>query len=351
MTSISDYSTSNKIPNILIIGVGGVGSIIAYGLDYNKKSNVSILVRSDYTKVVNSGYTIDSCDYGFIKNWKPNCRIFPDIQSSTSLKPYDYIIIATKNLPDIINFEKIINPIVDEKKTTIILFQNGFGNEVPYLQNYPNNIILSGISHIGSHNINTFITQTQKDKSFISYFYNKNIPLQIQNLKTNHFISIYSNEKNDVNYFPDAQYYRYRKLVYNASLNTVCALTGVDTGRLEFFGGLDKISIPIMYEIIGIAKADNVELPSDVINSVVHSDDGDYFQPSMLVDVKKGNPMELEVILGNLLRKAKYLNVDCPKLSFLYDLLQIVQFRLKENRCLIPPLPEKRPIYKEKFYS
>ena len=87
--------------------------------------------------------------------------------------------------------------------------------------------------------------------------------------------------------------------MYSGSLNTICSLTGIDTGRLDLWGGLESIAIPAMKEIVSVAKADGVTLPEDVINLVCHRDDGDYFEPSMRVDVKKGNPIELEAITNS----------------------------------------------------
>ncbi|GMG31767.1 unnamed protein product [Ambrosiozyma monospora] len=55
----------------------------------------------------------------------------------------------------------------------------------------------------------------------------------------------------------------------------------------------------------------------------------------MLVDVKKGNPIELEVILGNVLSVAKELKVETPTLSLVYELLKGIQYKLKEGQGLI----------------
>ena len=67
-----------------------------------------------------------------------------------------------------------------------------------------------------------------------------------------------------------------------------------------------------------------------------------------VTDVQKGNPIELEVIVGNLLTVARELNVETPTLNLLYELLKVVQFRLKEKQGLVS-LPEKRPIH-DKFW-
>lgn len=48
--------------NVLLIGSGGVGTMAAYALEYSGKAAVTSVLRSDYTKVLDKGFTIDSCD-------------------------------------------------------------------------------------------------------------------------------------------------------------------------------------------------------------------------------------------------------------------------------------------------
>ncbi|SCU82616.1 LAMI_0C00144g1_1 [Lachancea mirantina] len=339
----------SHVPNVLIIGTGGVGSIVAYGIDYLNKSNLAIVVRRDYEKVKSQGYDVESVDYGTVKGWKPS-KIFPSVEAaSKGGVVFDFVVIATKNLPDIVKVEELADSVITPGKTVVVLVQNGFDLGRPFFAKYPENVILSSVTYIGSHNSQGAIHQTQSDKSFIGFFENPHLPKRIQEKKAKDYISIYKNDKNNCTYVPDTKTHRYRKLVYNATMNTVCAITGVDTGRVEFAGGLETLCIPAMKEVIAVAKADGVDLPADVINDTIHGDDGDWFEPSMLVDVKKGNPIELEVILGNLLLVAKELHVETPVLTMLYNLLKVIQFRLKEQQGTVV-LPKDRPIY-DKIYS
>lgn len=329
-------------PQVLVIGTGGVGTIVAYELALVGKCVVSIVIRRDYEKVSSQGYDIHSCVHGDISGWKPD-KIFATVEEAGKTQEYDFVVVSTKNLPDITKVEELIDPVVTEGKTTVVMMQNGFDIGRPVIAKYPRNCCLSGVSHIGSHNHSGVITQTQKNKCLMSYFINENISKDAQRELCEQFVTLLTHPNNDIIYFEDCKWYRYRKLVYNATLNTVAALTRLDTGRLFLSGGLEAVSVPAMREVIKIAKADGVELPEDVINLVVHSDDGDWFRPSMLIDVEKENPIELEVILGNLLTVAKRLSVEAPVLSLLYQLLKIVQYGLKEKAGYFE-LPEERPI-------
>ncbi|AQZ17961.1 hypothetical protein BZL39_M05200 [Zygosaccharomyces parabailii] len=335
--------------NVIVVGTGGIGTVVAYGIDFAQKSNLSIVVRRDYQKVKDVGYDIDSCDYGSVKGWKPR-NIFPTVAAAAaSGTVYDYVVITTKNLPDIIKVEELVEPIVTLGHTSVVLIQNGFDLCRPFFSKYPENVVISGITYCGSHNNSGNVHHTQTDKCYLGSGNNPHLPRDIQEAKTEEFVALYSNGKNNPIYITNEREYRYRKIIYNATLNTSCALTGVDTGRIELAGGLDTIVLPAMREVVAIAKADGIELPNDAINTALHLDDGEWFEPSMLVDVKKGNPIELEAILGNLLRVSKELEVDAPVLKFLYDLLKVVQYRLREKQGLFS-LPKERPL-SEKFYN
>lgn len=334
---------------VLLIGAGGVGAMGAYGIQYAGKANVSLVVRRDYQTVMDNGYEIHSIDYGDIKSWKPQNIYRNTVEASKSKTKFGIVAVATKNISDLVKVEDIIEPVIIPGETTIILIQNGFGIDRAIINKYPNNVVLSGVSHIGSHNKNGVINQIQHDKLVVSAFENPNLEKEVQINQAKYFISLHSNDRNTCIYYDDVKWYRYRKLVYNGTLNTICSLTGIDAGRLDLWGGLESIAIPAMKEIIAVAKADGVELPEDVINLVCHGDDGDYFEPSMRVDVKKGNPIELEAILGNFLLNARELNVDTPILEIIYKLLKLVQCRLFEQNGHIS-VPEERPI-SDKFYS
>lgn len=326
--------------NILIIGMGGVGTIVAYGIHYNKSASLSVVSRS-HSNTSNTAWQINSCDYGQISDWKPEF-IYPSIEEAARARHYDFIVVTTKNIPDYEPLEETVESVITRKKTVIVLIQNGFDLGLPFIEKYPDNICLSGVSYIGSSCSNKIVNHTLKDKCIISYFENPNLSIEEQESKAKQFIQLYSNNRNEIIFSSDVKLARYKKLVYNATKNTVAALTGLDTGRLELFGALESVSLPAMKEVVEIAKADGIILPSDIINTACTSDNKIWYKPSMLIDIEKEQPVEVEVILGNLLKIAKSLNVQTPVLNVLYGLLKAMQNKIKETKGLIS-LPEKRP--------
>jgi ketopantoate reductase len=77
--------------------------------------------------------------------------------------------------------------------------------------------------------------------------------------------------------------------VYNATLNPICALTGVNTGDLHIAGSaLDRLVIPAMQEVVGVSKAVGVELPDDIVETTIRKNPMERkIAPSMQKDMEK----------------------------------------------------------------
>lgn len=65
--------------------------------------------------------------------------------------PFIFIVVTTKNLPDIHKVEDIIAPTVT-KNSVIVLIQNGIGIEGACIKRFPSSIVMSGVSMILSTN-------------------------------------------------------------------------------------------------------------------------------------------------------------------------------------------------------
>lgn len=124
---------------------------------------------------------------------------------------------------------------------------------------------------------------------------------------------------------------RWQKLLWNGTFNTLCALMGCDVGELQSSGGRETMLVPMMYELLAIAKgADGVEFENGdgLVKTLAYGlpDDCPY-RPSMLVDADHGRPMEIETILGEAVRKAKRAGVEALKCESTYNLLKVLQWK------------------------
>ncbi|CUS25180.1 LAQU0S31e00144g1_1 [Lachancea quebecensis] len=328
-------------PNVLLVGAGGVGAMAAFALEYSGESLVTSVLRSDYAHVLENGFSINSCDYGQGISYRPT-NVVNSIDAGKDYGPFDFVVLATKCIPEVSSMIDIIRPAVS-KDTAIVLIQNGIGIEDEALSKCPNNVILSGVSMIASSNVKGHIEHSGRDLLSVGYFKNVNLSNEYQEKVCRRFVSMYKNDKNQCVFDENVKFSRWRKLVYNACLNPVCAITSVDVGRLELFGGTDSIIRKAMKEVIAIAKSDGIELSEALMDFMIRSNDPVYYKPSMLVDIEKGNLLEIEVICGNPVRIAQKNGVNAPYLTLIYDLLKIVQGRIMEKKGMLT-IPKERPV-------
>ncbi|KAI5953714.1 hypothetical protein KGF54_003086 [Candida jiufengensis] len=242
-------------PKVLIIGSGGVGTISALSLTHNNKSEVTLIVRSDYDLINTQGYSIDSCTYGKLTNFKPH-NIARSVEDAvTRFGPFDYILLTTKNIPDgPITCEEIVEPALKTGKEVIILLQNGINIEQPMIEKFPHNLILSGVSLIGSTYYNGHVENKGIDHVFLGDFKNPPIHPESQS-KIDEFISIYHNEGlNEIKQDLDVQKTRWEKLIYNSAFNTVTALVNLDVTRIQINNANEELILPAMKEVIAMPK-------------------------------------------------------------------------------------------------
>jgi 2-dehydropantoate 2-reductase len=123
---------------------------------------------------------------------------------------------------------------------------------------------------------------------------------------------------------PDLRPAQWSKLIFNATVNGVAALTQLphdfhfaDAGHM---GGLVE---ELMAEGKRVAAAAGVELHDDPWEmNVLATQRGSAHFPSMLEDVEAGRPTEVELINGALVREAERVGVDAPLQTALYALIR-----------------------------
>jgi hypothetical protein len=64
------YMSSSKA-NVLLVGGGAVGTIAAVNIEAGGLGAVTLVARSNYTKINDVGYTIESVDHGKLQGWRP----------------------------------------------------------------------------------------------------------------------------------------------------------------------------------------------------------------------------------------------------------------------------------------
>jgi 2-dehydropantoate 2-reductase len=77
-------------------------------------------------------------------------------------------------------------------------------------------------------------------------------------------------------------------------------------------------------EVAAVARAERVSVPSDIVQRVNGYMDGipGATRSSLLIDLQQGKPIEVEALLGALVRRASHHNVEVPIMKALYTVLK-----------------------------
>ncbi|KAI1144877.1 putative 2-dehydropantoate 2-reductase [Nemania diffusa] len=326
---------------VLVVGTGGVGTLAAYALEIGGKAEVTAVMRSNYDAVEKNGIDIDSIEHGHdIRGWRPTVirKTIPDVRKE-EIEPFDFILVTTKNVPEIPpTVADIIEPAVTVGKTAIVLSQNGLNIEKPLIARFPTNPIISSISYVGAtETSHGKILHDDADAQKIGPFSNPGVSPEVAEEAARRYVAIYNAEnKLNVVFDADVKHARWRKLLYNSSYNSVAAVLRTDTARMRMSRHvIDDLIRPIMLEIAAAAAAHGVDLPADAPEAVIRADPTDTaFRPSMCQDADKGNFMEIETIVGEPLREGEARGVPMPTLRTVYGLLRGIQLQIMEKRGL-----------------
>ena len=135
--------------------------------------------------------------------------------------------------------------------------------------------------------------------------------------------------------FPDLRPAQWSKLIFNATVNTVAAVT--DLPHVSAFAARDRetdlgnLVHDLMDEGKAVAAAADVRLHEDPWEMNVHAvrrgetlaAEGSYAHvPSMLEDVRSGRPTEVDFITGALVREAAKHDVPVPLHTAMYRLVK-----------------------------
>ena len=114
------------------------------------------------------------------------------------------------------------------------------------------------------------------------------------------------------------------KLIINAAINPITALLGVTNGELLDSRAAKKIMSIAAEEAASVASAKGVELifkdPALAAEEVAAATSGNI--SSMLQDIRRNAPTEIDAICGEIVREGKRVNVLTPVNNLLFQLVQ-----------------------------
>jgi 2-dehydropantoate 2-reductase len=307
------------MPSILIIGAGAIGAFFGSALA-RAGATVSVVCRSDFSAVTEKGYHIRSPLLG-------DHQFAPaGVYSSTSEagSQFDYIVLATKVLEQTDRAE-IIKPAVGVG-TVVVLIQNGIDIERDIAAAFPHNELLSCIAFIAVARVGPGEIHHQSVGSLTIGRYPEGISESARELS-----ALFEASQVPCKLTADVITARWQKALWNATFNPISVLGGVlDTATILRTPRDVEFVRRIMNEIADVAEASGHALSRDVIEALIAGTRAmPAYKTSMALDLENGRPMELEAILGNVVRTAREHAVPIPSLETIYSLAKMVEAKTR----------------------
>ena len=296
---------------ILNICSGAVGAYFC-GRLAQSGNEVAVTVRSDRDLVAAKGFDIKSINGDFI--FRPAAVL----NNASEYKDHaDFIILTSKVLPeaDMIN---LIEPAV-KPGTVIALIQNGINIENAIAEAFPENEVLSCITYIGVTRVAPGVLEHKGGGRVIIGKYPNGSSESARKL-----CKLFEDASVTAETTEDIAFYRWKKLLWNVPYNAMSVLGGgLLTGEMTQRDELEDISGKLMQEVILTARACGVNLPENLVEeNIEYTRNFPPYKTSMLIDCENNRPLEVDAIVGNVVKIARKHNIAVPHLETIYALLQ-----------------------------
>ncbi|KAF2219069.1 ketopantoate reductase PanE/ApbA C terminal-domain-containing protein [Elsinoe ampelina] len=330
---------AERKPKVLLFGSGAIGTIYVYILQ-QAGCDVSAVCRSNYEAAKANGFHITSAIFGTIHL---QCPIYPDL--TTACPPgtvYDYLIITTKTflspvpLPSPSPAAALIAPAITPSHTTLVLIQNGLLIEEEYAAAYPENPLLSCVVYLPSTQTAPGVIEMGELELLEIGTYPAAAP-EGWKARAEAFGALIRRGGGTAEVYDDVQVQRWKKLVLNCGWNPVCALSrSRDVAVLQACGEAEGYVRGVMMEVVKVAgRCGYGMIDGGTVEGVLRRAKERLgtrgIEPSMLADVRGGRRMEVEAILGGVVRLGREKGVEVPRLEGLYVLMKALDSRVEDG--------------------
>ncbi|KAL4863661.1 hypothetical protein BDV12DRAFT_206314 [Aspergillus spectabilis] len=323
-------------PRVLIFGTGSLGIVLGAFL-HKSGAEVVCVCRSNYQAANAYGLQVDSTAFG---NYVYHPTLVQSVSEAATLagQPYNYIFICTKAFPDEEPSPvEIISQGVSCARTSIVIVQNGIGVEGAYKQRFPANLIISAVAYMPSTRVSGIhVVQTETQRILLGAYPRYALSAEEED-RIRVLTDMLKTAGAHAEMHADIQVERWKKLVGNATWNPICALSRCRD--LEVLGASDIAGSFVeaaMREVVAVARAigygDKVNeevVRAQVRRSAVRAPPG--VQPSMMADMLRGGKLEVEAIVGHVVRIAREKGVPVPRLEALYVLASGLNWSLSQK--------------------
>ena len=217
------------------------------------------------------------------------------------------VIIAVKT-PYLERVIQDLKPVISDD-TNVVSHQNGFGTEIILAKafgeerafrnviNYAGNVLRPGIIDM------TFFNPP----NYVGFYSSKSQD------KAREIAELISSSDFETRFVEDIQPEVWKKVILNAALAPVCAITGQTMREAMDFADTNKIASEIIKEGIAVTESLGISFGESFHDLCMgYLSKGGHHKPSMLIDIENRSPTEIAFINGKIVEVGKQYNIPTP---------------------------------------
>lgn len=152
-----------------------------------------------------------------------------------------------------------------------------------------------------------------------------------------HIVRVMADAGLRAEYSPDVSRIIWAKVAFNCVLNALSALIRVPVGTLSEYAHLNRLVSPVVDEVVAVANTDGVMLSASEVHTLLQDaldrtrPGSSHHLPSMLQDLLRGRPTEIDHLNGAVVRKGAQNGVPTPVNETLTHLVRLSE-QLREQQ-------------------
>ncbi len=298
-----------------IIGAGPVGSIMGSHLVQAGNDVVLIDILKDHmNEIKKNGLTICGLREFNVPFLEKNLCYSIDEMKGTEINVV-FVSIKASRFPDIL-------PLLKKVATPDMIFvslQNGLDNEeiiaeefgkentMRIVVNYAGNLIDNGKVRMSFFNPPNYIGTIDSNADE----------------KAKKLAKILTKSDLRTVFTQDIKKYEWEKIILNAALSPVCALTRRTMKQMMKFNDTRSLAKAILKEGIDVAAANGIHFKSNFLDFCMgYLDKAGHHKTSMLVDIENRNPTEIDFINDKIVKYGKKKGISTPINSTIVSLIR-----------------------------
>jgi len=305
---------------IAIVGPGAMGNLFA-ALLARKKEEIWLLDKDAERakKIAKEGISVE----GVAGSWHVDMRATADPKDIGSV---DLAVICVKSY-DTKRAIAHARPLIKED-TAVLTLQNGIGNIELLSEVVGEDKVLGGITNAGATLLDTGkVRYAGKGETVIGKL-DGAITVELRRVR-----ELFLTAGLETRISRDIKAALWSKLIINAGINALTAITRLHNGKLLDYEGTRNILRLAVNEAVKVAKRKRVKLayddPLSKVEAVCEATANNV--SSMLQDVLKKKRTEIDAINGVIVRHADELGIAAPVNTLLVDLVRTIEASYKDS--------------------